>query len=432
MAPPRRRSCYNCVKAKRRCDAAIPRCERCTSKDFVCDYTGSANFTSSTPGLDHDQTTTSPAEPDWLSRDYLDDFGDASMTVPNLEKDIAPFAEPSWLMTMDGVQLDTPNDLAPYISEPRHLTAAMSNIEGCVDTASFFEHGDDYVTTGAIYQARVAFASQQFKTYPEMFYKRGQTPFIHRHLYADHIPPVIQDVLSSCALYSGKNKENESLVFGDISRKAGQLVDMHRSFLLPVDLLASTQALLLYQIIRLLDGDIRQRADAEANEAILVSWTKQLLGRTRLLGRSNDSESSSSTDGSIVVRSWNDWIFEESCRRTVLASYMLQGTYQFLKLGWDNVAGVVDKLSFTAQATLWNAPSEFHWRESYKDKRHFKVVINDWDTDMDGAKPADLDELGVLMFAIYKGMDNTSEWLGRENLSRYGLEWGTPTIGDST
>jgi hypothetical protein len=303
-------------------------------------------------------------------------------------------------------------------------------IDGYVNTRPpTFEPGDDYITTGAIYHERVRFAYRQFKTYPEIFYKRGQNPFIHQHLYTEHVPLVIQDALSACALYCGKSSENELLVFSDISRKAMGLAELKCPFLSPVDLLASTQALLLYQIIRLFDGDIRQRADAELHEAILVSWTEQLLGRVQQLPMTMSPEASS--PDSLTTSSWKDWIFEESCRRTILTSFMLQGVYSFLKFGHDNVSGKVNRLSFTAQAALWNAPSEYHWREAFKERNAFKVTIGDWDIVMEGVKPEDLEELGMMILASYKGMDITCEWLGRENLPRWGLEWGTPGTRDS-
>jgi hypothetical protein len=195
----------------------------------------------------------------------------------------------------------------------------------------------------------------------------------------------------------------------------------------PVNLLASTQALLFYQIIRLFDGDIRQRTDAECDEMTLISWTEQLLARVHPITPTIEPL----TLETLTVSSWNHWIFEESCRRTILTSYMLQGVYSFLKFGYDNVTGKVNKLSFTGQAALWNAPSEFHWKDALKDKNQFQVIIGDWDTAMDGVKPTDIEELGMMIMACYKGMDLTCEWLGKENLSRWGLEWGTVQTRDS-
>ena len=50
---------------------------------------------------------------------------------------------------------------------------------------------------------------------------------------------------------------------------------------------------------------------------------------------------------------------------------------------------------------------------------------------MDAAQPADFEELGVMILASYKGMDITSERLGKEHLARYGLEWGSSDANDS-
>jgi len=40
----------------------------------------------------------------------------------------------------------------------------------------------------------------------------------------------------------------------------------------------------------------------------------------------------------------------------------------------------------------------------------------------EGAKPPDFDDLGILMFSIYKGVDDVAKWLGEENLDQYGLD----------
>ena len=80
-------------------------------------------------------------------------------------------------------------------------------------------------------------------------------------------------------------------------------------------------------------------------------------------------------------------------------------------------------MSFTTQAALWNAPSEYHWREVCREKKHFQVIIWEWDTAVGNWKPNDLDELGIVILTGLKGMDITSHWLGREHLERWGLDW---------
>jgi hypothetical protein len=168
---------------------------------------------------------------------------------------------------------------------------------------------------------------------------------------------------------------NEALVWTVVNRKARDLKnDSDPFFSTPLHLLASSQAMILYQIIRLFDGDIHQRANAETDETILMSWIEQL-----------------------------------------------PGVYQFLKFGADYVSGIVNKLSFTAQSALWKARTQYHWQRAAQERPHFGVLIANWDVDTAGVKPEDLDELGVLIMATYKGMEFMYEWLGTENAAQYGL-----------
>ena len=411
MAPPRRKSCVNCVKGKRRCDAAVPHCQRCASKGLACDYLGASQSAPVGGPMSH----LSPEDGDLRSTTpgfLIDDhFETLNSTDLNPEIGLLPFPE----QDLDWSELQNMGDMEGYVN----------TMPGTVGP------GDDCVITGAIYHSRVVFVSQQFKTYPGMFCRRGQTPFIHRHMYDEHTPTVIYDALSSCALYCGKNKDNETLVFGDISRKVRQLKGtMQQSILSPIDHLASVQALLLYQIIRLLDGDVRQRADAESDEAVLMSWNEQLQGKIQPPSLSTELESSSNLQRTVTTSSWQDWIVSESVRRTVLTCYMLQGVYSFLKLGYDKLSGKVDQLAFTAQSTLWNAPSEFHWREALRSRNPLEVTMGQWDDVMDSAQPTDFEEFGVMIMAAYKGMDIVSERLGKEHLPRYGLEWGSSEAKD--
>jgi hypothetical protein len=295
----------------------------------------------------------------------------------------------------------------------------ISDIEEIIVPIS--DPNEAYVTSRDIYYERVRFAFLHIKKYPE-FYKRGQTPFLHRSLYSEHTPQVIEDVLSACALYCGKNVANETLVYRDIGRKAWDLAGRNILLQRPLDMLTYTQALLLYQIIRLFDGDIRQRADAESHERVLKDWTEQL--QTRFQALPSIASSASSLSEAITSSSWKDWIYQESCRRTVLASYMLQGVYSFLKSGYDNVSCKVNNLSFTAQATLWNAPLGYHWREVCKEKKHFKVTIREWDIAMESVQLNDLDELGVVILAGLK------PWISRANGLEENILSGGDWIGD--
>jgi hypothetical protein len=179
--------------------------------------------------------------------------------------------------------------------------------------------------------------------------------------------------------------------------------------------------LLLYQIIRLFDGDIRLRAEAEVDAVVQVRWTVELLKYFRPLKASGDG-----VDGMEGVEGpkmdWQEWLFDESVRRTILTSYMIQGVYSFLKEGMDPVCGKVDKLSFTARAELWEAPSEFRWNDAWAKTPPYEIRISEWDTDAAGIGLGECDELGLIMMAVIKDLDLTTQWVGNENLVRCGLD----------
>lgn len=50
---------------------------------------------------------------------------------------------------------------------------------------------------------------------------------------------------------------------------------------------------------------------------------------------------------------------------------------------------------------------------------------------MASARARDLDELGVMLMSLIRGMENTTAWLGTDNLAQYGLESGS-TEGTDT
>ncbi len=110
------------------------------------------------------------------------------------------------------------------------------------------------------------------------------------------------------------------------------------------DNFAGVQPLILIHTIQLFDGDIRQRALAEQNEAILVRWTDQLHMRTK---------------DELVASNpliWPSWIFAGSLRRTILLSHLLRGLYSCFKLGFCNNDESLAPLLFTAQAPQWDSP----------------------------------------------------------------------------
>ena len=358
----RRKSCGECAKAKRRCDMQMPRCQRCTKKKIDCRYPRSGPPLSEVPIPE-------------LDFPWLDDLLGATETA-------------AW---------------AGVLAEPALNHYHLSSSDGS-PLPDFLQVEGPSMTTMA--RQEMTFAVRHFKTYPEKWLKEGKAPFIHPRLYANNMPRALQDAYAVCAIYSTKTGENSTVAFAVIESKANELIrSPNQSSWTPLDLLAAVQGLLIFQFIRLFDGDIRQRAQAEQAEPVLEFWTEQLKTQTQ----AEQAITTSSTT------SWRAWLFAESVRRTITMSFMIRGIYSLVKLGYCTVADLVTANSFTAQSQLWDAASVFQWNKACRECSPLWVPRMNFDTVLQEAKASEVDEFGIVMMVTYKGQDRVDEWLAAEN-----------------
>ena len=180
------------------------------------------------------------------------------------------------------------------------------------------------------------------RSYPAMFVFQGRTPFIHSRLYHAGLPRKMQDAFAICAIYLTMTENNKLTVFHIMEEKVAELIhESNEASWSIAENLAGVQALILVHIIQLFDGDIRQRALAEQNEATLIRWTEQLHMRTR-------NELVAST-----ALLWPSWIFVESLRRAIVMSHILRAMYSCIKLGFCQDVASLKPLLFTARAPHW-------------------------------------------------------------------------------
>src|ERR1700737_4558535 len=276
--PPRRKSCGECVRSKRRCSLGIPKCARCLEKSIPCEY------------------ETLPALP-------AQTFESTTQFWP-----LGP-SRPS-----------SPPHIVHLISFPNPNVATTIDV---MDLIRGRKHEDIF----CLDKARLMFCVQQFRSYPRMLVKRGYTPFIHHNIYDEELPRVMADVWAVCALYNCKNPANEATMWKIVDDNIARILSMSSQRSL-VDHLACVQALILYHIIRVCDGDTRQRAKAEDQEWILTEWTEQLRNRIQ-----ETPTAPITWDTQSDVLSWEQWCFCESTRRTVIMSSFLRGVYEIIKRG---------------------------------------------------------------------------------------------------
>lgn len=63
------------------------------------------------------------------------------------------------------------------------------------------------------------------------------------------------DAYAACAMYMAKNDVNKRMIFRGIEARAKELLRPPHSTM-PIEVLARVQSLVLYQVIRLYDGDV--------------------------------------------------------------------------------------------------------------------------------------------------------------------------------
>ncbi len=156
---------------------------------------------------------------------------------------------------------------------------------------------------------------------------RNATPFMHRYLYKDHTPPCILECFSTNVLYANRTRSNTAVVMRSLHGTVAQLVgtEIGRVTVTPAEKLGRTQALFLYQIIRLFDGDVTLRAQGEKDMPLLQKWLGDLCRIRENLGGITESENGAARGR--PPKEWESWVFMESIRRTIVMAYSVMTLY---------------------------------------------------------------------------------------------------------
>ena len=333
-------------------------------------------------------------------------------------------------------------------------------------------------------------AISKLKDWAVAWARDGHSPLMHQQLYRGARPDCIDDCLTSFAAYHAASHERAKanalrIMEGCVSRLVESQpredrVDFHFEGAAPSSVLldslahlARTQALFIYQLIRLFDGDVRARAQAESHMDTLTTWAKRMLESVRLdcaaaefltaaaaadpntvvdplpyimTAAGNDgpgptaplppeplffSPPNTSTDTNAhwgdtanpfllppnapIPAIWQAWIRAESVRRIYTASIYMQSTYTTLKQGWAICPGMV---AFTAQNGLWDAGSAYSWwstllraRQSANLSPWAMVPSPDLRRVLVQAVPEEVDVFAIAALEISYGIEDVERWL---------------------
>lgn len=259
---------------------------------------------------------------------------------------IASSTPPSLNMTATFPWYQFDDFLGPDLFPPRNVCVSKDRLDSCV---------------------------QNFKNYLADMVQHGRTPFISPQVYDNGLPPSLQDAYCICATYLSRTASNETLIFQIMSSKFDNLVSKRQQCYCSFeDELASVQAFIIYQVIRLFDGDIRQRGIAEANFQLLNTWVTQLRRRSQM-----------EPTPSMQSSPYRNWLFVESVRRTAIMSLFLRAIYYCIKNGFCDVVPDMEGLPLTVRGELWEVKSEGEWimatRGIQPDVLTYREFVEVWD-----------------------------------------------------
>jgi hypothetical protein len=304
----RQKSCVACAEGKRRCNRQSPQCSRCLGRGVPCVYTKGLS-TLQGP----DETGLSPFDPR-----FSENSSDISSFSPLIESPLYDCLDNNPWLT-----------ISPSLS-----------------TFPSMELDTSYPEIAFLDRWSISQLERNIKSYPRMFARFQETPFIHPRLYETHLPDAIQDAFTVSAAYFTKSPETEDMISRILESKTAHLVQQHFESSSLEEHLAAVQALVLLHIIQIFDGNIRQRSIAEQNFHTLQSWTIQLRVRAGGLG---------------PALTWQEWIFAESVRRTVILSLLVDGLYSVLKFGYCTNVPALSLLPFTSGSALWHVTTSTAW-----------------------------------------------------------------------
>ncbi|KAF2102641.1 hypothetical protein NA57DRAFT_33505 [Rhizodiscina lignyota] len=435
----RQKNCNGCVQGKRRCDRRTPICSRCAKKNIPCIYTRSK-----TPGQLMNQIARQSSGAAPLSNEHLICPLLASRQSLNLEPleatptDVRPYAtiaarsesipissttaagiadDPMSLFTnwmssgsmSPGHPLLVSFDQSPAFERPSS-PLDMKNAMAYQKMGDFCNHIDPWHLHDP--KALLHYVVGRVKGFSSEIADRNATPFLHRYLYKDHVPQCILSCFSINVLYTKRTRENTAMVMRALHNNVRELLDAETSRIMatPAQKLARAQALFMYQIIRLFDGDVFLRAQGERDMLLFQTWLSDLCEVRDNLG---DAAQLQSMKRKQVPEDWERWIFSESVRRTIVMAYSVMALYELMKdpKSKDGTDPWAYSHRWTLSRYLWDSDSSSEFDRMWNEKPHFIITNYAFDDFLMYGSGKDVDDFAALLLSAYIGTDKTKEFI---------------------
>ncbi|KAL6821458.1 hypothetical protein V8C40DRAFT_250350 [Trichoderma camerunense] len=461
----RRVSCIVCAKGKRRCSRQIPTCTRCAEKGLVCRYFAprisyvppvELVYSSEGPPTVYQDLSGSAGNSAGSSASSATANGNYHEELPvdstsenrnHLTQSSTSLLTESRFVTTGGEAI-----LAPHLSNPWFLSPSSWVITDNADSV----------------RPRGCFNEEALRQFPEhamawlkQWSVKGHCPFIHLNQQKtfNGFPDCLQDAYTVTAAYTNSTPATKQLALRILQSRAAHLVSNFKDarpledlIFGPMTALSRLQALLVYTIVGLFDGDIRARGQAESNLDILTSWATELWERTVLdISQGHTAEDKPSTDNNdipatesrkrprtmqgamdatappsidltisatkydymgllmdgTVYSAWQSWTFSESIRRTCLTAGITRSVFGVLQKGWSDCPGGI---IFTAANGLWDSPDPHIWMKRISSSGFLAVRHTELENLVDQTDRSKVDEFSQTIAIISFGLERYAQW----------------------
>ncbi|KAH7324431.1 hypothetical protein B0I35DRAFT_424159 [Stachybotrys elegans] len=353
---PRQKSCAACVRAKARCAwLCTAYCVRCNERGLECERDGAQQV----------WNVSSAEAPALGSIDLAADLDSASVSLGLL----ADIDSASSTSTSPPAAWTAVHDLLHTLtlgSSERFRDYEDPVVQGCPYLVEMIQP-----TTSVAFAPRTGAGNAQvlssiliriLQSYPLMLLRRETfPPFVSPLLYSwaetGQTPP--QHPLVNCVslvhMFKAEAEPNKMFVWSVIKLEQERILLEHPSW----DrwgMLSSIQALVVYCLLRLSDQSGRKELDGP------LLLTLNVVSRALAASLGDNHTANFSND---VKLAWQDWVFNESLRRTLLVMRILDMVVDISEgLACNPVPGFAI-MPLPSNATVWGAQSLELWQAEF-------------------------------------------------------------------
>ncbi|TVY83748.1 hypothetical protein LSUE1_G001156, partial [Lachnellula suecica] len=412
----RTRSCRSCSTAKAKCSFQ-PRCLRCTNKGLDCIYdntttsrpeqlaeeeaTPEANgpvFTpSSSSSMGGDFTfndmfaTAGQATNNYEAQSDMDwdslGFSAADMLPPTPKSNLPRFQEPlPDFMSNGPLHFDQSGgrrlvDSLPIPHIPDNMTLVnypdctwpaeaepSLAIAGSADVSQ--RPSTDFLARLPIIDPVFRFTGtlimQMLRSFPQMMLRRETLPpYMHGHWHRHtsvsvSLPEPLVNCMGIAQVFASNNLESKPFLWRSIKMEQRSFVEREaRRQFSREDFLAAVQAQIMYIIMRVIDDS---KFDSDINQSMLVTHSILCEGFRNMCNQPFCQD-----ERLYPSSSWEDWIFAESRRRTLLVWFMIAHMVQ-IKTGVHcdvHVSSAFRSFPLSSPKSLWEAKTRSAWQAEY-------------------------------------------------------------------